>query len=89
MGIQPIVVHDRDANVKNAEIFNQPIKDALGAGGKIILMEENVEDVIGYVATYEKPFKAYTQTKDWGENWQDIPQNWRNKLEEIFEDFIP
>ena len=89
MGIQPIVVHDRDANVQNAEIFNQPIKDALGAGGKIILMEENVEDVIGYVATYEKPFKAYTQTKDWGENWQDIPQNWRNKLEEIFEDFIP
>ena len=89
MGIQPIVVHDRDANVQNAEIFNQPIKDALGAGGKIILMEENVEDVIGYVATYEKPFKAYTQTKDWGENWQDIPQNWRNKLGEIFEDFIP
>lgn len=52
-------------------------------------MEENVEDVIGYVATYEKPFKAYTQTKNWGENWQDIPQNWRNKLKEIFEDFIP
>lgn len=89
MGIQPIVVHDRDANEPKAEIFNQPIKDALGVGGKIVMMEENVEDVIGYVATYEKPFKAYTQTKAWGDNWQDIPENWKIKLKEVFGDFIP
>ncbi len=89
MGIQPIVVHDRDANVPNAEKYNQPIQDALGAGGKIIMMYENVEDEIGYVATYEKPFKAYIQTKGWGDKWQDLPQNWRDKLKEIFEDFIP
>lgn len=89
MGIQPIVVHDRDANVPNAEKYNQPIQDALGAGGKIIMMHENVEDEIGYVATYEKPFKAYIQTKGWGDKWQDLPQNWRDKLKEIFEDFIP
>lgn len=89
MGIQPIVVHDRDGNVPNAEKYNQPIQDALGEGGKIIMMHENVENEIGYEATYEKPFKAFIQTKEWGDNWQDIPQNWRNKLEEIFEDFIP
>jgi putative ATP-dependent endonuclease of the OLD family len=89
MGIQPIVVHDRDANVPNAEKYNQPIQDALGAGGKIIMMHEIVEDEIGYVATYEKPFKAYIQTKGWGDKWQDLPQNWRDKLKEIFEDFIP
>lgn len=89
MGIQPIVVHDRDANVANAEKYNQPIHDALGAGGKIIMMHESIEDEIGYVATYEKPFKAYLQTKDWGNNWQDLPENWRNKLKEIFGDFIP
>nr|WP_315156714.1 AAA family ATPase [uncultured Flavobacterium sp.] len=89
MGIQPIVVHDRDGNVPNAEKYNQPIKDALGEGGKIIMMHENVENEIGYEATYEKPFKAFIQTKEWGDNWQDIPQNWRKKLEEIFEDFIP
>lgn len=89
MGIQPIVVHDRDANVPNAEKYNQPIQDALGQGGKIIMMHENVENEIGYEATYEKPFKAFIQTKEWGDNWQDLPQNWRNKLEEIFENFIP
>lgn len=89
MGIQPIVVHDRDANEPNAEKYNQPIQDALGAGGKIIMMHENVEEEIGYIATYEKPFKAYSQTKSWGDNWQDIPENWRNKLKDIFHDFIP
>lgn len=89
MGIQPIVVHDRDINVPNAERFNDPIKEALGTGGKIIMMHESVEEELGYVATYEKPFKAYTQTKAWGDDWQNLPENWRNKLKEIFEDFIP
>lgn len=89
MGIQPIVVHDRDGNEPNAVIFNQPIQDALGEGGKIVMMNENVEDVIGYVATYEKPFKAYAQTKTWDEDWNGVPQNWKNKLKEIFGDYIP
>ena len=89
MGIQPIVVHDRDASEPNAEKFNEPIASALGDGGQIILMHENVEDEIGYIATYEKPFKAYEQTKTWGADWDSLPLKWRNKLKDIFEDYIP
>jgi len=89
MGISPIVVHDRDQGIENAEKFNAPISEALNGNGKIILMEENVEDEIGYTANSEKPFKAYQETLKWGNNWENIPENWRNKLKDIFSDYIP
>lgn len=89
MGIKPIVVHDRDNGNDGAVKYNEPIKNAIGKNGKIILMQENVEVEIGYIATYEKPFKAYQQTLTWGKNWEDIPENWRKKMKEIFEDNIP
>lgn len=89
LGINPIVVHDRDQGIENAVKFNQPILDAVGENGKVIMMAENVEDEIGYVATYEKPFKAYNETQKWGDNWDDMPLNWRNKLKEIFGEFVP
>ena len=88
MGIDPIVVHDRDSNEPNAEKYNEPIANALGSNGKVVMMNNNVEDELGYIATYEKPFKAYKKTLEWGENWEDLPENWRNKLIEIFGDYI-
>ncbi|MCO6164501.1 ATP-dependent endonuclease [Flavobacterium sp. NRK F7] len=88
MGINPIVVHDIDAEEPNAAKFNEPIAAALNGMGKIVLMSNNVEDELGYVATYEKPFKAYNQTLAWGENWNDLPENWRNKMTEIFEEYL-
>ncbi|WP_203258908.1 AAA family ATPase [Hyunsoonleella ulvae] len=88
MGIKPIVVHDRDNGIKGAVKFNQPIKDAVGTNGRIVEMYENVEDEIGYQANYEKPFKAFEQTQIWGENWEDIPENWRHKMIEIFGSYI-
>jgi len=88
MGIKPIVVHDRDNGIDGAVKFNQPIKDAVGENGKIIEMHENVEDEIGYNATYEKPFKAFEQTQSWGDKWEDIPEQWRAKMKEIFGDYI-
>ncbi|WP_299435732.1 AAA family ATPase [uncultured Maribacter sp.] len=88
MGIKPIVVHDRDNGINGAVKFNQPIKNAVGTNGRIVEMHENVEDVIGYVASYEKPFKAFEQTQNWGKNWEDIPENWRNKMIEIFGTYI-
>ena len=88
MGINPIVVHDKDSNIPNAEKFNQPIIDALDGNGKIVYMVNNVEEELQYNATYEKPFKAYSKTLEWGENWDDLPVNWRNKMIEIFEDYI-
>ncbi len=87
MDIKPIVVHDRDSGNENALKYNEPIKNAIGDNGRIVLMKENVEDEIGYEATYEKPFKAYQQTIVW-HSWNDIPDNWRTKMKEIFGDFI-
>jgi putative ATP-dependent endonuclease of the OLD family len=89
MGIHPIVVHDRDEGTAGAEVFNTPISSAVGAQGKVIQMHENIEDEIGFTApTSEKPYKAYKQTLNWGENWQDIPLTWREKMKEIFGDYV-
>jgi predicted ATP-dependent endonuclease of OLD family len=89
MGISPIVVHDRDSGVVGAEVFNQPIADALGGVGKIVQMCENIEDEIGYNApTYEKPFKAYQETQEWGDEWESVPEKWKQKMLEIFGGYI-
>ena len=89
MGLKPIVVHDRDKGIEGAEKFNDPISQAVGENGKVIMMHENVEDEIGYTASYEKPFKAYLETQAWGENWTDIPEKWRKKMKEIFNEYVP
>lgn len=89
MGLAPIVVHDRDGGVAGAEVFNQPIADALGVVGKVVQMHENIEDEIGYAApTYDKPFKAYQETQKWGDEWENVPENWKKKMLEIFGDYI-
>ena len=88
MGINPIIVHDRDNNTPGAFLFNKPIEEALNSNGKIILMEENVEDVLGYSASYEKPFKAFLETEKWGDKWEDLPEKWRLKLIDIFHPYI-
>ena len=89
MNIFPIIVHDRDAGTEGAVVFNQPIADALGGTGKVIQMHENIEDELGYAApSAEKPFSAYKKTKEWGENWNDIPEKWRGRMESIFAGYI-
>lgn len=89
MGIEPTVVHDRDAGVAGAEKFNSPIKVALEGRGKIVQMHENVEDEVGYSPpSSEKPYKAFSVTTEWGDEWTDIPNGWRSKLGEIFGDYV-
>jgi hypothetical protein len=89
MGIEPIVVHDRDSGVAGAEVFNQPIADALAGGGKVIQMHENIEDEMGYPAPIsEKPFKAYQHTQTWGDDWASLPAAWRAKMVEVFGNYV-
>lgn len=88
MGIKPIVVHDRDNGTEGATKFNKPIEDAVGSNGRVVLMIENVENEVGYSANNEKPFKAFQETEKWGDNWSDIPENWRKKMKEIFGEYI-
>lgn len=88
MGIESTVVHDRDAGTIGAERLNEPIADAVGPDGHIVLMYENVEDVVGYEApTRDKPLRAFSETANW-DHVDDLPQDWRVKLEEIFGDYL-
>jgi predicted ATPase len=89
MGIAPILVHDRDGGVAGAEVFNQPIADALAGCGKVVHMHENIEDEMGYLApSLEKPFKAYQHTQTWGDDWASLPASWKAKMVEIFGDYV-
>jgi putative ATP-dependent endonuclease of the OLD family len=88
LGIKPIVVHDRDQGIVGAEVFNEPIQRTVGSNGRIVLMRENVENELGYIANSEKPYKAYLQTKSWGDTWTEIPEPWRNKMKEIFGEYL-
>lgn len=89
MGIEPIVVHDRDRGIEGAEKFNQPIADALDGKGKIIQMHENVEDEIGYTTPHsEKPLRAFKETVTWGDDWDGVPEGWKGKMKAIFSDYI-
>jgi putative ATP-dependent endonuclease of OLD family len=89
MDISPIVVHDRDAGVAGAVVMNGPIALAMEGRGLVVQMHENIEDVLGYVAPKtEKPYQAYKQTLTWGNEWNDIPAQWRLQMEQIFGDYV-
>ncbi|WP_255580675.1 AAA family ATPase [Caballeronia sp. dw_276] len=86
--IFPIVVHDRDQGTPGAEKFNLPIANAVGQNGRVVQMHENVEDVLGYKAASEKPFRAYQETLKWGETWDQVSPAWQVKMKEIFGAYV-
>lgn len=89
MGIEPIIVHDRDQGIEGAMKFNQPIADAIGANGRVIQMHENVEDEVGYAApSSEKPLRAFQETETWDGDWSSVPATWKEKMKAIFGDYI-
>lgn len=85
MNVDIFVVHDEDANTQGAVIMNQPILDALdNDSSKRLMMHNCVENELGYPApTSDKPFKAYQYVNSWN-SWDEIPENWRNKIQYIF-----
>lgn len=84
LGIYPIVMHDRDQGTAGAEVFNQPISDAINDSTRLTLNQENVENTLGYVApSADKPFKAFIVTNQWT-TVADIPPAWKTKFEFIF-----
>jgi len=88
MGINPIVVHDLDGNEPNAVKFNGPIASATEVMGRVVLMRNSVEEELNYIATYEKPFHAFNHTLAWGDSWEELPENWKNKMAEIFGEYV-
>ncbi len=83
------VMHDRDAGVEGAEKFNQPILDAVGDPDRVVVLEECIEDILGYDApSSEKPFSAYKVASAWGSSWGDVPENLRLIVERLFDGYV-
>ena len=89
LNVNYFVIHDRDQGVAGAEIFNQPIAEAVGDENRVTMLHECVEDLLGYQApTSEKPFKAYQHTLQWNETWDSVPQNLKQVLKKAFDPLI-
>lgn len=83
------VIHDRDKGTEGAEKFNEPIKAAVGNDKKLILLEECIEDFLGYPApSSEKPFNAFKRTLEWGEGWDGVPEQLKKLLIEVYSPLI-
>lgn len=87
LGLDITVIHDRDLGIAGAEKFNPHIVNSVADESKIIQLEENIEDVLGYKApSSDKPFTAYQKTQEW-KSWDDIPLKWKEVVENIFKDY--
>lgn len=83
MGITPFVIHDRDEGTERAVAYNRPILEAVGDPSKVIVLEECMEDLLGYSApSNNKPYKAFKFINDnWGDSWEEINFSWKAILE--------
>ncbi|ALS01302.1 hypothetical protein ATZ33_07955 [Enterococcus silesiacus] len=86
MGITPYVMHDLDSGVTGAEVMNKPIKDALSDDSRLTVLENCIEDILGYTPpSSNKPHKAYQHTQvKWKSDYNKINPEWREVVEKIF-----
>lgn len=69
MQIDIYVIHDKDENTPGAVIFNEPIRQSLDNDSHLFVLENCVEDVLGYTApASDKPYKAYCYVN---KNWKE------------------
>ncbi|EFP2880433.1 AAA family ATPase [Salmonella enterica] len=89
LNVDFIVIHDRDQGVKGAEVFNPHILEAAGGHEKVIVVEECIEDLLGYPAPKsEKPFNAYQQTLGWGDDFDGIPDKLKEVMRRIYNNWL-
>lgn len=85
MHIDIYVMHDKDANTPGAAKYNEPIKNALNDSTHLFVLENCIEDILGYSAPEsEKPYKAYCYIKENWKEWKDINDKWKQIVEDIF-----
>ncbi|MGA9094244.1 MAG: ATP-dependent endonuclease [Pseudomonas alloputida] len=85
LNVDYFVIHDRDKGTEGAEKFNEPIRAAVNNDEKLTLMEECIEDFLGYPApTSEKPFNAYKHTLEWEEGWNGVPEQLKKLLAKAY-----
>jgi len=89
LNVDFFVIHDRDQGTEGAERFNEPIRIAVGNDDKLIVLEECIEDFLGYPApSSEKPFNAYKRTLEWGEGWDGVPEQLKKLLMSVYAPLI-
>lgn len=83
LGIKPFVIHDRDGGNQKSFSYNKPILDAVGDPSRVIVLEECIEDILGYPApSNNKPYIAYKFiNNNWGDSWDDVTPKWREIIE--------
>jgi putative ATP-dependent endonuclease of OLD family len=88
MGINPVVIHDKDEGMERAEVFNNPILEAVGDDRRRIMLGNCIEDVLGYdPPSNEKPYKAYTYiSRNWTEDWESISPMWKLIITDVFKE---
>lgn len=85
MSIDIHVMHDGDLATAGAIKFNEPIRSALDNDSKLVVLDNCIEDLLGYPApNSDKPFKAYKHILDNWSDWNSLPVNWRKCIEKIF-----
>lgn len=86
LNLDVYVIHDRDELTPGARKFNEPIKVALNNDNKLYVLEENMEETLGYNSpTKDKPFQAYKRIKDL--SWEEYPSKWVEIINNIFVDY--
>ncbi len=86
MNICPYVMHDKDADIDGAVKFNEPIRKALNDDNKLFVLENCIEDILGYEApSSDKPYKAYKYIEEKWSTWSDLPEKWIQVVNKIFE----
>lgn len=86
MGINPIVIHDKDEGNERAEVFNAPILEAVGDENRRIMLTNCIEDVLGYKApTNEKPYNSFNYINtNWTSGWESVSPMWKLIITDIF-----
>lgn len=85
LSIPLYVIHDRDQGKAGAEKFNVPISNAVGDTNLVSVLEECLEECLGYPApTSDKPYKTHLETSKWSTK-DDIPELWKVVFQKAFE----
>ena len=85
MHINIYVMHDKDEKTPGAVIFNEPIRKILNNDNHLFVLENCIEDVLGYPApSSDKPYRAYCYIKENWNSWSDISSKWKSIVESIF-----
>jgi len=85
LSISPRVMHDGDFGVEGAERFNLPISEALNNPDRLVVLDKNLEEALGYSPpSADKPFKAYSHVHTWTAA-SDVPEAWQKALCKLFD----